>query len=79
MSRLFDNHTVWSSPPPASGAVTAAILGIMSQFILKPEDASNAVTYHRLVEAMKYGFAKRTDMGDWSDETIREGIEKVNT
>ncbi len=77
MARLTNNHTIWTSPPPTSGAVTAAIVSIASQFDPRPEDADLTTTYQHLVEAMKFGFAKRTMIGDWSDESIRESVKQV--
>ncbi|XP_066268911.1 glutathione hydrolase 1 proenzyme-like [Branchiostoma lanceolatum] len=60
--------TVLSPPPPASGAVLSLILNIMNGYGLKPssveDDDSQILTYHRIVEAFKFAYAKRTELGD---------------
>lgn len=70
---LADNHTVFTSPPPSSGPVLAGILNTLSRFELTPKDASDPVSIQRFVEACKYGFAKRTLIGDWAEETEDNG------
>lgn len=68
--------TAFSSPPPASGAVLGTILAILDQFNHTAADFQNPVTYHRFVEACKFGFAKRTLLGDWNDPDIRDVLVK---
>jgi gamma-glutamyltranspeptidase/glutathione hydrolase/leukotriene-C4 hydrolase len=55
------NLTLYSVPPPGSGAVLAAILNIMQQSNDSDEDA---LFYHRLVEAFKFAYAARSRLGD---------------
>lgn len=69
--------TLITSPPPGSGAITAAILGIMDQFNLSPLDLHRSLTWHRFAEASKYGFAQKTHLADWSFPKIRESVRKV--
>ena len=73
---LFDLN-VFTSPPPASGSIVAGILNIMDQFNHQKKDLEDPVMFQHFVEACKFGFAKRTLMGDWSDEGARPTIEKV--
>ena len=62
------SFTLATSPPPASGSVLAAILGTAAQYGPAPPDTHRPLSWHRFVEACKFGFAKRTQMGDWCDE-----------
>lgn len=66
---LLGDKVVHSVPPPGSGPVLSLILGILDGY---GYDALNdtqsiddtALMYHRIVEAFKYGYAKRTYLGD---------------
>ena len=66
--------TLFSVPPPASGAVLAAILKIIDSFGPMDEDP---VFYHRLVESFKWAYAARTNLGDPFDEEITDFIRFV--
>ena len=69
--------TLYSVPPPGSGAVLAFVLNILDNFNIQPGDDTNLL-YHRMVEAFKWAFAKRTELGDpVGDEQIREQVEAV--
>lgn len=60
------NLTVYSSPPPASGAILIGILSTLSNLNLTQEDASSVKSYHKFVETLKFAFAQRTFMADWN-------------
>ena len=72
MIKLDDNQTVYSPPPPSSGAVYQFILNILSGYKLGKEcmstEAKEIMTWHRIVEAFKFAYAKRTDLGDGDGE-----------
>lgn len=61
-------RTVYSVRPPASGAVLEFILNIIDGYGFEKEDlsseASRVLTYHRIIEAFKFAYAKRTELGD---------------
>ncbi|XP_067679970.1 glutathione hydrolase 1 proenzyme-like [Haliotis asinina] len=65
---LRDNLTVYSMPPPGSGVVFEYILNILDGYGFTPDSLStngkSILTHHRIVEAMKFAYAKRTDLGD---------------
>ena len=42
-----------------------------------PDDECDPLTYHRLVEALKWAYAERTHMGDPYDPDISDYIESV--
>ena len=71
--------TLLTSPPPASGSVMMSILGIAGSFQPRPSDINRPVTWHRWVEACKWSYARRTLLGDWSDENIRDSVIKTVT
>ena len=81
-------YTLLSSPPPGSGAILASILGVMDAYQPTPRDKHRPLTWHRyednraladnfpssprFIEACKFGYAGRTEMGDWHSPDIRE-------
>ena len=69
--------TLYSVPPPGSGAVLAFILNILDNFSIKPGD-DIPLLFHRTVEAFKWAFAIRTELGDpEGDLEIRENVQSV--
>ena len=69
--------TLYSVPPPGSGAVLASILNILDNFNIQPGD-DIPLLYHRMVEAFKWAFATRTELGDpVGDPAIREQVQSV--
>ena len=65
-------YTLISSPPPGSGAILASILGVMDSYQPSPLDIHRPLMWHRFIEACKFGYAGRTEMGDWHSPDIRE-------
>jgi len=70
-------YTLISSPPPGSGAITNAIVGIMDLYEPTPMDRHRPLYWHRFIEACKFAFATRTDMGDWSAPDIRQHVKDI--
>lgn len=73
---LANNITLYSVPPPGSGVILALILNILNGII--PHE-NNVTTYQRITEAFKYGYGKRTQLGDpdfvdISEVSTREAI-----
>lgn len=52
---------MYSTPAPTSGPILSFIINIISGY--KYLDYS-ALSFHRIIEAFKYGYAKRTELGD---------------
>ena len=59
-------------PPPASGAVLAAILQILDTYDVETEDG---LLYQRMVESFKWGYGARSNLGDPCDEDITDFIQ----
>ena len=60
---IISGYTIYSTPAPSGGPLLLFILNVMDEYHLSPSSNFN-LTYHRLVEAFKYGFALRTLFGD---------------
>ncbi|XP_046549555.1 glutathione hydrolase 1 proenzyme-like [Haliotis rubra] len=73
---LRDGTTIHSMPAPGSGAVYAYILNVLDGYDLTTEsvssDDNSILTYHRIVEAFKFAYAKRTELGDEDFEDVAE-------
>ena len=65
-----------SFPLPGSGVVLAFILNIMKQFEISPGVDMSLLSHH-MVEAFKWAFAKRAELGDPTDPDITEKVNKV--
>ncbi|KAH8039998.1 hypothetical protein HPB51_009254 [Rhipicephalus microplus] len=66
---LLGEHVMYSVPPPGSGPVLSLALGILSGYGYSGSNATSNVDdatlmYHRIVEALKFAYAKRTYLGD---------------
>ena len=57
-------HTVYSTAAPSGGPLLLFILNALDTYPLLPTNATYNLTYHRLIEVFKYGFALRTQLGD---------------
>ncbi|CAH1184987.1 unnamed protein product [Phyllotreta striolata] len=62
-SVIYQNHTVISSPLPASGHILTYILNILSDYIDVTRPYS-VLTNQRIIESFKLGYASRTKFGD---------------
>lgn len=65
---LRDNQVLYTVPPPGSGAILGFILNILNGYNFTSESVATiddtVLTYHRIAEAYKYAFARRTELGD---------------
>lgn len=78
---LRNGDTLYSVPPPASGAILAFILNTLEGYNFTRDsidDTSNTVTtFHRIIEVFKYAYAKRTEMGDPKFANIKGLLEEI--
>lgn len=71
--RLKSKYDLYTAPIPGSGAILAFILNMLDGF-LKENEPESVVNYQRIIESFKYGFAKRTELGDTN---FVEGVQEV--
>ena len=74
--QLQQDTFLHSFPLPGSGDILAFILNIMKQFEISP-GADLPLLSHRMVEAFKWAYAKRAELGDPTDPAITEKVNKV--
>ncbi|XP_053677924.1 glutathione hydrolase 1 proenzyme-like [Anopheles nili] len=64
----LQGDTMYVVPPPASGVLLAFIMNILQGYNFQPDDARTIEqtirTVHRIVEAFKFAYGKRTEIGD---------------
>ena len=65
-----ESLTLYSVPPPASGAVLAAILNILDTYDINAETGDIGLLYHRMVESFKWAYGARSNLGDPFDADI---------
>jgi len=70
------NLSVYSVPPPGSGVILAHILNILDELRIEPTDDPVQLA-HRIVEAFKWTFASRPELGDPQDSNITELIKEL--
>lgn len=60
VSKIVNNQTMYTTPLPASGILVTFMMNILNGFL--PD--KSVTSYHRIAEAFKFAYAKRTDLGD---------------
>ncbi|ESO95462.1 hypothetical protein LOTGIDRAFT_188739 [Lottia gigantea] len=80
---LRDGITIHSVPPPSSGAVYEYILNILDGYNFTADDLSTdektVLTHHRIIEAMKFAYAKRTNLGDDAFVNVTELVSNMTS
>ncbi|XP_034485854.1 scoloptoxin SSD14-like isoform X1 [Drosophila innubila] len=75
--------TLYAVPPVSSGSVVSHVLSILEGFNFTradlADDESYALTVHRITEALKFGFARRSELGDPRFNEIRELVSQLNS
>ncbi|KAG0336562.1 hypothetical protein BG004_007996 [Podila humilis] len=60
----YQGRKVYTTPAPTSGPILISILNILERYDLGHFKDNSNIEVHRLVEAMKFGYAQRTELGD---------------
>ncbi|EFR01131.1 gamma-glutamyltranspeptidase 2 [Nannizzia gypsea CBS 118893] len=60
----YRGHTVTSTPIPTSGSIVLSILKILERFASKFNPGTDGPSTHWLLEALRYGYAQRSRLGD---------------
>ncbi|XP_078585959.1 glutathione hydrolase 1 proenzyme-like [Branchiostoma floridae x Branchiostoma japonicum] len=64
LNTTYKESYILTAPAPSGGPSLLSILNIMEGYNMTGKDATKAVTYQRLVEAFKFGYAQHTTLGD---------------
>ncbi|KAG5890285.1 hypothetical protein JTB14_031882 [Gonioctena quinquepunctata] len=75
-ANLSGNLKLYTAPLPGSGMVLTFILNILDQF-LDVENPSLLTNYQRIVESFKFGYARRSELGDENFVDVDELVEKM--
>jgi gamma-glutamyltranspeptidase / glutathione hydrolase / leukotriene-C4 hydrolase len=79
-SKLFNGENLYTFPMPATGSVINFIMNILDGYKFQNEDSdNNELLYHRLVEAFKFAFAKRTKLGDETSEEVLKTLRELES
>lgn len=73
-ANLFDSYKLYSTPLPSSGSVLIFILNVLDKYI---NSDLSVLNYHRIVEAFKYAYGKRTNIGDLDFEESVRSVSKL--
>ncbi|XP_020609881.1 gamma-glutamyltranspeptidase 1-like isoform X2 [Orbicella faveolata] len=66
--------TWYTAPPPASGPVITLILNILKGYNMTAESRDSPLTFHRVIEAFKFGYSWRSLLGD---PAFNDGMNEV--
>ncbi|XP_050298141.1 scoloptoxin SSD14-like isoform X2 [Anthonomus grandis grandis] len=81
--KFRNEDTLYTAPPPGAGAILSFILGILDGYEFNRtsiEDINSTVlTYHRMIEAFKYAYAKRTELGDTNFVDIKNLLSNLTS
>ncbi|CAH1800421.1 unnamed protein product [Owenia fusiformis] len=76
-------YTVFGPPPPSSGAVLMYILSILDGYNMGPRNMKTKhktiLTYHRIIEAFKFAYAKRSLLGDGRFVDIKQVVQNLTS
>ncbi|GFN83041.1 gamma-glutamyltranspeptidase 1 [Plakobranchus ocellatus] len=83
MLHLPGGYRLHSIPAPGSGPVLSYILNILTGYNMKPSDVETSegeiLSYHRIIEAFKFAFGKRTELGDEDFVDISQMVKNMVT
>ncbi|KAF9111458.1 hypothetical protein BGX27_004910 [Mortierella sp. AM989] len=77
MVGYYQGRKIYTSPAPTSGPVLISILNILERYELGRYKENANVEAHRLVEAMKFGYAQRTELGDPDFTDLESKIQSI--
>jgi len=70
------DYTLFNPPPPSSGVVLSFIMNVLDGYNFTAKDLDDTdnkiLTYHRIAEAFKFAYAKRSQLGDEEFVNITE-------
>jgi gamma-glutamyltranspeptidase/glutathione hydrolase/leukotriene-C4 hydrolase len=75
ISTFYHGRKIITGPLPTSGHILLSILNILEGYRLNIQNEQK-LNIHRMVEAMKYGFAQRSELGDSDFVNIKDRLEE---
>ncbi|CAB3261623.1 unnamed protein product [Arctia plantaginis] len=80
---LDNGDTIYSPPPPSSGAILVNILNILSGYNFNASSINTTedkiLTYHRIIEAFKFAYVQRTKLGDMDFLDLKELLANLSS
>lgn len=77
ISTGYHNHKIFTTSAPTSGPVLLNILNLIEPYNFAQDGGRTTLNMHRLVEAFKFGYAARTELGDPAFNDIEERMEEL--
>ncbi|KAF9917569.1 hypothetical protein BX616_000567, partial [Lobosporangium transversale] len=77
MIGYYQGRKIYTTPAPTSGPVLISILNILERYDLGRFKENANVEAHRLVEAMKFAYAQRTELGDPDFTDLEDKIQNI--
>ncbi|GAN07139.1 gamma-glutamyltranspeptidase [Mucor ambiguus] len=77
ISTTYRNHKIFTTSAPTSGPVLLNILNLVEPYNFAKDGGRTTLNMHRLVEAFKFGYAARTEMGDPAFTAIEERVKEL--
>ena len=74
-AHLNNENILYTSPLPGSGPVLTFILNLLKGYDLQ----NDTLSYHRIVEAFKFGYGRRTLLGDEPLNEIKELVKNLTS
>ncbi|KAI9613357.1 hypothetical protein H4Q26_009957 [Puccinia striiformis f. sp. tritici PST-130] len=63
INTTYHEYNIWTTGPPSSGVILLHIMNILERYSLHLEPRTE-LSEHRFIEALKYAFSARTELGD---------------
>ena len=80
-TKLFNGEILYNFPLPATGSVINFIMNVLRDYKFEEHSFEHhnqdKLIFHRLVEAFKFAFAKRTKLGDESSPEVLKTLEEL--
>ncbi|KAJ8959082.1 hypothetical protein NQ318_022339 [Aromia moschata] len=78
VATLSGDISLYSAPLPGSGVILAFILNILNNFV-DSSDPDSVTTYQRIIESFKFGYGRRTELGDSNFVDVEELVSNLTS
>lgn len=82
-TELFNGDTLYTFPLPGSGQVISFIINILEGYKFQGNSTEqhfeDKLIFHRVIEAFKFAFGKRTKIGDESTEDVLRTVNELTS